>query len=303
MWQYTRHLAAPAFAAMLLAVAACSRGDDDNGALSDDTTLSRDLARVGADSLAQPQLQDVPPAQVEQPPAVTPEAPPPAPKTRPRPSQPKNTAKNDPSPTKSEPPPVAAPAKDSNTVTTAPAGSERPLGTIPAGTTLMLDAADKVCTNTNKVGDRFTATVSTGVTGENGAAIPAGATVTLEVTKLKRSENARDNIEMGFRVVSVAFDGKSYAMDADVQTATIDKIRASSTGNDAKKVLGGAVAGAIIGQVLGKDKKGTLIGAAAGAAAGGAAAAATANYEGCVSVGGDIVVKLNDVLTVAKATN
>jgi hypothetical protein len=301
MRQYTRHFAAPALAALLLAVAACSR-DDGGDALADDTTLSRDLARVGADSLAQPQLQDVPPAQVEQTPPPAAEAPPPAPKSRPRPSQPKNTAKNDPPPTKSDPPPVVAPAKDSNTVTTGAAGSEKPLGTIPAGTTLLLDAADKVCTNTNKVGDRFTATVATGVSGENGASIPAGATVTLEVTKLKRSENARDNIEMGFRVVSVSFEGKSYAMDADVQNATIDKIRASSTGNDAKKVLGGAVAGAIIGQVLGKDKKGTLIGAAAGAAAGGAAAAATANYEGCVSVGADITVKLNDALVVAKAS-
>jgi hypothetical protein len=300
MWQYTRHFAAPALAVMLFAVAACSR-DDGGDALADDTTLSRDLARVGADSLAQPQLQDVPPAQVEQPPAVA-EAPPPVPKSRPRLSQPKSTAKNDPPATKTDPPPVAPPATEGNTVTPGAAGSEKPLGTIPAGTLLLLDAADKVCTNTNKVGDRFTATVGTGVSGENGAAIPAGATVTLEVTKLKRSENARDNIEMGFRVVSVAFEGKTYAIDAEVQNATIDKIRASSTGNDAKKVLGGAVAGAIIGQVLGKDKKGTLIGAAAGAAAGGAAAAATANYEGCVSVGGDITVKLNDALVVAKAS-
>jgi hypothetical protein len=163
---------------------------------------------------------------------------------------------------------------------------------------LNLDAVDKVCTNTNTVGDRFSAVVKEAVTGSNGVTIPAGATVNIEVTQLKRSENTNDQIVMGFRVISVAFGGRTYPLDADVQTATIDRVRASSGGNDAKKVVGGAVAGAIIGKILGKSNKGTIIGAAAGAAAGGAAAAATANYEGCVSPGADIVVRLNAPVTV-----
>ena len=83
--------------------------------------------------------------------------------------------------------------------------------------------------------------------------------------------------------------------------AEIDRVRASSTGNDAKKVLGGAVAGAIIGQVIGKDRKGTLIGAAAGAAAGAGAAAVTADFDGCVDTGSAISIRLTNALTVAAA--
>ena len=78
-------------------------------------------------------------------------------------------------------------------------------------------------------------------------------------------------------------------------------MRNSTKGNDAKKVIGGAVIGAVVGQVIGKDAKGTVIGAATGAAAGTAAAAATANFEGCVNDGGRIVIKLTGPLTVRAA--
>ena len=94
---------------------------------------------------------------------------------------------------------------------------------------------------------------------------------------------------MGFAVRTISFGGKTYNVDADVSSAAVDRVRNSTKGNDAKKVVGGAVLGAVIGQVIGKDTKGTVIGAAAGAAAGTAAAAATANYEGCVNDGGRIV--------------
>ena len=175
------------------------------------------------------------------------------------------------------------------------------VGAIASGTSLTLASSQKVCTNTNKVGDRITATLSEAVTGSNGAVIPAGATAVLEVTKLKRSENANDNIEMGFAVRTIEFGGNTYNVDADVTSAAVDRVRASTKGNDAKKVAGGAVLGAVIGQVIGKDTKGTVIGAAAGAAAGAGAAAATANYEGCVNDGGRIVVKLTSPLTIKAA--
>ena len=169
---------------------------------------------------------------------------------------------------------------------------------IESGATLSLASSSKVCTNTNKVGDRFTATLSEPVNGTNGAVIPAGATAVIEITKLKRSENANDQIEMGFAVKTIAFGGNTYNVDADVTSASVDRVRNSTKGNDAKKVAGGAILGAVIGQVVGKDTKGTVIGAAAGAAAGTAAAAATANFEGCVNDGARIVVKLTSPLTI-----
>ena len=296
MFQYIRRAARPAVLTLVFAAAACSgEKQGDASALAQDSALARDLARVGGDTAVVPQLQDIP---VEAPmpePAVTP---PPAVSTpRPRPKAPT------PAPVKKTPAPTPAPVNENvtptgNTVEKGP-GTAPKMGTVAAGATMRLGASDKVCTNTNKIGDRFVATLSESVTGSDGAVIPSGAAVTIELTQLKRSENANDQIQMGFRVINIAFDGRTYALDADVQTAEISRVRNSSSGNDAKKVLGGAVAGAVIGQILGKKSKGTIIGAAAGAAAGGAAAAATANYEGCVNAGAPIVVRLNAPVTVA----
>ena len=298
MSRYLRRASWPAALIPLLAVAlgvgACGGGKkDDASALAQDSALARDLARVGGDTAVQPQLQDVPPAQVETPPPAV--APPPVAVSKPRPRlKPPATKPTTPAPTPTNP--TVTPS--GNTVEKG-SGSAEKMGSIAAGTTLRLGASDKVCTNTNKVGDRFVATLSDAVTGADGAMIPAGAAVTIELTQLKRSENANDQIQIGFRVINIAFGGRTYPLDADVQTADITRVRNSSGGNDAKKVLGGAAAGAIIGQILGKKSKGTIIGAAAGAAAGGAAAAATANYEGCVNAGATIAVKLNSPVSVA----
>jgi hypothetical protein len=268
------------------ALAAC-RGETDNSALNQDSALSRDLARAGTDSTTQPALSDVPPAAVEAPPPVTP------PRSTPRPKTPAPKAATPPPPAPTPAPTPAPPAKEEP--------KEPPTGAIAAGTTLKLASANKVCTNTNKVGDRFSATLTEPVTGSNGAVIPSGSTVTIEVTTLHRSENANDRIVMGFRVVSLTVGGKTYYPEAEVVTAAVDRVAASSRSDAAKKVAGGAVIGAIIGQVVGRDRKGTLIGAAAGAAAGGAAAAATADHDGCVQVGAPITVKLNQALTITVA--
>src|SRR2546423_984686 len=145
----------------------------------------------------------------------------------------------------------------------------------------------------NKVGDRFNASVTSAIQGSNGAVIPAGATATVEVTELKRSENANDNVVMGFRVVSVSFGGHTYPVSATTSYAQVAKVKNQPKGKDVQKVVGGAAIGAIAGQILGRSTKATVIGAAAGGAAGAAAAAATANYEGCVNSGGRITATLN----------
>jgi hypothetical protein len=209
-----------------------------------------------------------------------------------------------PAPTTNTPTPAPTPPRTTasgNTVTPNAGGgaAERTgTGAIPAGTTLALRSNSKVCTNTNKVGERFTATLASAVTGSNGATIPAGAQATVEITQLKRSENANDKIQMGFRVVSITFGGRTYALEATTESAEIDRVRNQPASKDRQKVIGGAIAGAIAGQVLGKNTKGTVIGAAAGAAAGAATAAATANYEGCLNDGGDLTVRLNEATQV-----
>jgi hypothetical protein len=305
MPKYIRRVGAPIVLAAFTAFAACSKDakkGPDSGALGTDTTLNRDLALAGRDSAAQPALKDVPastpatPA-VEAPPKRVTKPEPRAPKTTPRP-----TTKTAPA---TSTPPAAVTTASGNTVTTNPTtgGSAATsgggaVGMIPAGTTLNTNASSKVCTGTNQVGDHVTATVENSVSGSNGAAIPAGATVNMTVTQLKRSENANDPIVMEFAVNSVTFGGHTYPIEATVQSASITRVKDQPGDKTAQKVAIGAVAGAIAGRIIGKGTKGTVIGGAAGAAAGAAAAAATANYQGCIDSGGSIVLKLTAPATI-----
>jgi len=270
MSKYIRWMGAPIFATALC-LAACTGKKDDT--LAQDSALSRDMQLANTGDSAQPQLTDVPPAAT---PSPAPSASRPAPRTTtPRATTPRTTT-----------------TPSGNTVTRTPGAAERALGTIPAGTSLSLSSSSRVCTNTNKVGERINATVRNAVTGSNGAVIPAGATVALEITQLKRSENVNDKIQMSFRPVSVTFGGHTYPISADVSSAQIDRVKNQPGGKDAQKVATGAAVGAVLGQVLGKNTKSTVIGGAIGAAAGAGAAAATSNYEGCIPQGGNITVAL-----------
>ncbi len=275
----------------MLALGACktdSSKQDTASALNRDTSaLGRDLAMANRDSTAQPQLKDVP----ANPPATSTPT-----KTATRPSTPRTSTSSSSRP--------STPARTNTPTTTASGNTEThpaagasnsggTVGTIAAGTTLTVAPTSNVCTNTNKVGDKITTTLQNSVTGTNGATIPQGATVTLTVTNLKRSDNANDPIVMEFAVNSVTFGGKTYALDANVENANITRVRNQPKSKDAQKVAIGAGIGAIAGQILGKNTKSTVIGGAVGAAAGAAAAAATANYEGCVNSTSTMTLKLN----------
>ncbi len=275
-----------AVAMSALVLAACSGGEKSSDTLSQDTTLNRDLQMAQGDTTARPQLTDVP--------ATTTPAParthtPTTTRTRPSAGRPET-----PAPRPSEPTRTAS----GNLVTPTPGAGAATVGTISAGTRIDMSASSRVCTNTNKVGDRITATVSNAVSGANGAVIPAGATAALEITSLKRSENVNDKIQMGFRVLSISFGGRSYPVNGTVVYAQVDRVKNQPQGKDVQKVATGTAVGAVLGRVFGKSTKATVIGGAVGAAAGAGAAVATANYEGCVPQGGRITVTLDRALQV-----
>jgi hypothetical protein len=181
------------------------------------------------------------------------------------------------------------------------AASAKAVGTIASGSEIALYSGQRVCTNTYAVGDRFTASVAESVQGSNGVAIPAGATAVIEVTSLKRSENANDNITMEFIVRSIAFNGTTYPVSSMVTSAQVDKVRNGDASNDVRKVATGAVIGAIAGQIFGHHTKSTVIGAATGAAAGAVVAGATGKYDGCVPNGGRISLKLTQPMQVQQS--
>lgn len=271
--------AAMAFAT-LVTVAACGGAKDDASALKTDTTLGRDLAMAAADS-ATPKLQDAP-AAAPLPDTNAPVAT--APKAKPTPK---------PSKTPATKPATAAPAP-----APAPTPAKPTTGSIAAGTAMRFETNGKVCSNTTPTGEKFTAKLADAITGSNGIVIPAGATGTFEVAESHTAKNNGDTTYMKVRLIAVQYNGDSYPVDATVQSAAMTKVRSSTTGNDAKKVAGGAVVGAIAGRIIGKSTKGAVIGAAAGAAAGGVAAAQTADFNTCLNEGAAIAVKLDKDATI-----
>jgi hypothetical protein len=279
MVQYIPRSKASLILAFALFAGACAKSDDTAAA---DSALNKDIQLANRDTAAQPALTDVPAATATNP-APSASAPRTTTTTR---TTPRTT-------TRTTTAPRTTTTASGNTVTRTSSGSAARVGTIPAGSTLNLVSGSKICTNTNRVGERFSATLTSAVSGSNGAVIPTGATATVEVTELKRSENANDNVVMGFRVVSVNFGGHTYPVSATTTYAQVSKVKNQPKGKDVQKVVGGAAIGAIAGQILGKSTKATVIGGAVGAAAGAGAAAATANYEGCVNSGGRLTATLN----------
>jgi hypothetical protein len=281
MVQYIPRLSASLVLSVALLAGACAKSDNTASA---DSALNKDIQLANGDSAAQPALSDVPAATATTPATST--------KT----TTPKTTTTTRTTTTTTRP--STSTTASGNTVTRNPSGSASRTGTIAAGSTLNLASSSTICTNTHHVGDHFNATVTNAVTGSNGAVIPAGATANVEITALKRSENANDNVVMGFRVTSVSFGGHTYPVSATTSSADVSKVRNQPKSKDIQKVVGGAAIGAIAGQILGKSTKATVIGAAAVGAAGAGAAAATANYEGCVNSGGRITATLNSAATV-----
>jgi len=301
-------LAAAAVAICLFAVVGCNdrQGED---VLAQDTTLTRDLALANQDTSSLPQLKDVP--ATARPSAVdadqeTPVAPAP-PVVRPRVESPARASRTAvPAPrrpvaTRSEAAPaVATPVvtESGNTVTVGARGSERSLGVVSVGSELPLESGQRICTNTNAVGDRFTARLAGPVMGANGAVIPAGATAMVEISSLQKSRKEGEEIQIGLRVESVTFDGRTYHVTTETTYAQVEKVRGESRGDDIKKVATGAAIGAVLGQIFGGKTKSTVIGAAGGAAAGAVIANRNADFEGCVPDGGRITVRLTAPLTI-----
>jgi hypothetical protein len=290
MLQYIPRLNASLALSLALFAGACSVKKDNTAAA--DSALNKDIQLANGDSSAQPALTDVPAGTTTNP----------APTTATKTTTPKTTTKTTTTartPSTTTRTPTTSVTSSGNTVTrTSGTGSAARTGTIAAGSTLNLASTKTICTNTNHVGDHFTATLTNAVSGSNGATIPAGATATVEVTELKRSENAKDNVVMGFRVLSISYGGHTYPVSATTASADVSKVKNQPKSKDVQKVVGGAAIGAIAGQILGHSTKATVIGAAVGGAAGAGAAAATSNYEGCVNSGGRITATLNAPATV-----
>ena len=193
------------------------------------------------------------------------------------------------------PAPAAAVPAPTPTLSLAPA-----TGSIASGTSFSVKPATKICTNTHKVGDRFTATIGSAVQGTNGVEIPAGSVAILRI--LESTAAQKDSSHITFDILSVRVGDQTYEVVAHVtESAPLTRVSAQSTGDKVKKVGAGAAIGAIAGRVLGGNSKSTVLGGAIGAAAGAAVAASDKRVEGCLSDDGVITLALDRPLVLRVA--
>ena len=176
----------------------------------------------------------------------------------------------------------------------APAAAEAPTtaASLPEGSTIHARLDDSIGTDRNKVGDRFTATVTQAVTAQNGATVvPVGAKVHGTVTGLEDSDRAGENafIRLDFETLSI--NGRDYAFDADV-VATAVETEGDSRNETLKKAGIGAAAGAVLGAVLSDgDLSKILGGAAIGAAAGSVISLGTGDVEAVLPAGSTMTLQ------------
>lgn len=272
----------------LVALAACQRGEIPKT----DSALTADLALASQMQAARPvpEFKDAAP-QAASAPATQPKTEQPrrvttridnAPRVRTVPRQPVLTQPVAPQPVAQAPQPEPVRQSDNPSIRQSGPG-------IGAGAAFSLSSQQRICSASNRPGDRFVATVTNTISGTGGASIPAGSSVVLEVASV--SDEA-----MTFTVHSVELNGRNYPVSGDVSSSgDMERVRINGS-SDAKKVAGGAAVGALIGQLMKKNTKGTVIGAAAGAATGAVAAKMTEKYETCLPVGAPMRLTLSNAL-------
>jgi hypothetical protein len=194
--------------------------------------------------------------------------------------------------------PAITPVPTPTRVAAAPAPAMPTTGTIAAGSAFALKPATKICTNTHKTGDQFTATLAAPLKGSNGVELPEGSVATLRIVEGSR-ETRTDSAHLTYDLVSIRSGDQTYEVSAHVtQSAPIERVNSQSKTDAAKKVGAGAVIGAIAGRVIGGNTKGAVIGGAVGAAAGAAVAVKDNKVEGCLAGDGTIALALDKPLVV-----
>ena len=172
------------------------------------------------------------------------------------------------------------------------AGASKSIG---RGVALVGKTNAAICSMQNRPGDRLVAVLAEDVVSTDGARLPAGTPILVEL-----AAPANDG-SFVFRVKAVMLNGKLVPIDGTVTVDGPTTKNRVSNGGAGTKIAGGAIVGAILGGIFGGGK-GAAIGAAGGAVAGTAAAAGSSVTETCLPPGTALTVTLTAPLVLPPGT-
>jgi hypothetical protein len=135
--------------------------------------------------------------------------------------------------------------------------------TIPAGTKLLVRMIDGVDSETNKVGDRFRASLEEDLVVDGIVVAPRNADVAGRLAEVKEAGRLTGKSELKLELTEIVINGQTY----NITSGEYEVAGKSRGGDTAKKVAIGAAVGAAVGAIAGGGK-GAAIGAGVGAGAG-----------------------------------
>ena len=167
---------------------------------------------------------------------------------------------------------------------------ELPFGTVITGRT-----NGQICARANRPGDKLVITTTTDSFGPDGARLPAGSQIVLEMTA------AEAGSEFAFRAKSVQVDTALLPIYGTVRVDSPNQTTRTvqPEGAEKKSTLGTAMKGAILGGLLG-GRKGAIIGAAGAVAAGAVVDRRNAVSEHCLPSGVSLSVILSAPLVLGQ---
>jgi len=165
---------------------------------------------------------------------------------------------------------------------------------VPAGTQIAMSLSQAISSKTAKVGDAFSAVVSSDITVGNRVAVPAGTRVSGSVIHVVSGSQAIGAVP----VVGLKFEELVLASGARVPiSGELTETGASEKGRDTAKIVGGAAAGAVIGHQVKNNDTGKVLGGLLGGAIGAIAAKKTGT-EAIIPDGAPLTISTTQSFTV-----